>query len=148
MAFYMYKFKISKVKLRSLNIYVRQSIQIYMAFQKKQRSNVSVQCLFLWYMVAIDLTHKWRQFWHSFVYTHISPTSLVWINIFFWKFNSRTRKSSPFWIRSTPAKHIPLVIKQVLCIKLLMYSDHIRYYRKNARWEIFLLKRVQWSHTR
>ena len=31
--------------------------------------------------------HKWRQFKYSFVYIHISSTSLILGNIFFWKFN-------------------------------------------------------------
>ena len=35
--------------------------------------------------------HKWRQFKYSFVCIQISPTSLILGNIFFWKFNSRTR---------------------------------------------------------
>ena len=39
----------------------------------------------------IDPMHKWRQFKYSFIYIQISHTSLILGNIFFSKFNSRTR---------------------------------------------------------
>ena len=99
----------------------------YFILSKKQRLQ-SGRC--------IDAMHKWRQFKYSFVYIQISPTSLILGNIFFWKFNSRTRlvgnfivdrrlfKSPPFMHRVYyPSINITL---HKLCPQMVSYILYTR----------------------